>query len=403
MKRMALPGISILLLLSFPAAAQSKPDKWMGTYVHRESGVKLNISEKNQGYYTAEFILGNQKFPALGLALLGVFTGEYQYEGKKFDFTLTNSGNNWILQVDGTTINVEKNPLEKAAEASTESPPQKAASGKGPVSSGPTPATAKAPAGKRMTNATAGYSFLVPEGWICKEENGEYKLTRVGEPVEIMVSPHYYTSVQQAMAESSQPISDAQSNTYLTPVTKPYGNNGLQLSLNGRAGGQPLYTETISLFSPQKNGGVNFSAVSQKVSAEPYLEVLKYMASGATFSAATQSPQAVSWQQKLSGKKLLYLKTEGGGTTKITIDLYQDGSYFYQSESSYASGGYADFSYADSDKDRGQWKIVNRGNEVILLGISTEKGSTTEFILKAGQNNGEVMLGNRRYFIRELR
>jgi hypothetical protein len=403
MKRMALPGISILLLLSFLAPAQSKPDKWMGTYVHRESGVKLNISGKNQGVYTAEFILGNQTFPAQGLALLGVFTGEYQYEGKKFDFSLTNSGDKWILQVDGTTINVVKNPLEKAAEVSTESPPQNAASGKGPVPSGPTPPTPKPSSGKRITNSTAGYSFLVPEGWNCKEENGEYKLTKAGEPVEILVSPHYYTSVQQAMAESSKPISDAQSNTYLTPVTKPYGNNGLQLSLNGRAGGQPLYTETISLFSPQKNGGVNFSAVSQKVSAETYLDVLKFMASGATFSAATQSPQAVSWQQKLTGRKLLYLKTEGGGTTKITIDLYNDGSYFYQSESSYASGGYADFSYADAGKDRGQWKIVNRGNDVILLGISAEKGGTTEYILKAGQNSGEVMLGNRRFFIQGLK
>ena len=379
------------------AFPQAKADKWTGIYLNRETGLELMIRDKKEGYYEGEFRLGQQRFTIQGIPLIGVFTGEYDYQGQKYAFTLSSSGNNWVLTVDGTTVAVEKRSLEAAAV----NPP---VVDKNEVKQ-PEPAalnTVTPSSGKRMSDPYAGYSFTVPDGWVCKASSGGYSLTKAGEKAELAVTPHYATSVQQAMAESNQPISDAENQVFLTPVTKSYGNNGIQISINGQAQGKPLSTETISLISRHGNGGVSFSAVSVSGPVVAYLPVLKSMAASVSFSIPKVHPQAAAWKQKLTGKKLLYLKTEGGGSTKITIDLFTDGTYAYAYQSSYSSGGYADFSYADADKDRGEWKIVSRGNEIILLGHSTEKGSYTEFILAPGQNNSEVMLGNRRYFIQSL-
>jgi hypothetical protein len=388
----------LLIFMAISAVAQPKPDKWSGMYINRESGLILKIQEKADGMYPGEFILGQQSFSMQGFTLLGVFNGAYSYQGQNFGFTLTPTDNKWILSVDGVTVEVEKKPLkDEAGTVQAPEQPDKAVAvpekEKGPVS----PAS-----GTRKTDQYAGYSFALPAGWACKETGEGFHLTKAGEKAELVVAPHFTPSVQQALAESNQPVNDANSQTYLTPVSKPYGNNGVQVSITGQAQGKPFSSETISLMSPHGNGGVSFTAISVAGSASSYLPQLKSMAASATFMVPKAHPQAAAWKQKLTGKKLLYLKTEGGGTTKISIDLYQDGSYSYSYQSSYSSGGYADFSYADKDEDRGQWQIVSRGNEIILLGNSSQKGGSTAYVLSSGQNNGEVMLDNRRYFIQNL-
>lgn len=376
--------------------AQVKQDKWTGNYQNKESGLELKITGKTDGFYIGEFVLGQQRFPAQGIPLLGVFTGEYLYEGTTFNFTLTASGNQWILTVDGTSVAVEKRAL---SEANTVIPEAKSNNTSTAIEPVPAQHATKPSTGKRMTDSYAGYSFAVPGGWQCTEVQGSFKLTKTGENVELAVSPHYTVSVQQALAEGSKPITDEASQTHLVPSTKPYGNNGIQITLTGQAQGKPLAIETISLMSPHGSGGVSIAAVALSGTASAYIPVLEAIAASVTFSAPKQHPQAAAWQQKLMGKKLLYLKTEGGGTTKSAITLYQDGTYYYSYQSSYMSGGFSDFSYADSNKDRGHWKIISRGNEILLIGVSSEKGETTEFILQRGQKDNEVMLGNRRYFI----
>ncbi|HSK12997.1 MAG TPA: hypothetical protein VK907_07255, partial [Phnomibacter sp.] len=147
---------------------------------------------------------------------------------------------------------------------------------------------------------------------------------------------------------------------------------------------------------------VSLAAVSQSGSAAKYIPLLQSMAASVSFTPPKPHPQASAWQQRITGKRLLYLKTEGGGTTRIYIDLYPNGSYFYNYQSSYASGGFSDFSYADANKDEGTWKLVARGDQVILLGISSKTGETTEFLLGPATKSSEVMIGNRKYFITEL-
>lgn len=99
----------------------------------------------------------------------------------------------------------------------------------------------------------------------------------------------------------------------------------------------------------------------------------------------------------------MYLKTEGGGSTKIRLLPYEDGNYEYFKESSYISGGSSTLSYADQDKDNGKWKMVARDANAVLITTSTQTGETSESTLEAGQNNGEVYLNVNRYFVRDLK
>lgn len=398
MKHFSLIWTTVFFLLTNTTLAQVKQDKWTGSYQNKETGLELKINGKTDGFYSGEFILGSQRFPAQGITLLGVFSGEYLYEGKTFNFSLTASANQWILTVDGTSVVVEKSKL---AEVNTNAEEEKTVKTQstGPEKTVPTQSAPKPSTGKRMADSYAGYSFAIPVGWQCTEVQGSFKLTKTGENADLSVSPHYTASVQQALAESGKPITDEASQTHLVPITKPYGDNGIQISLSGQAQGKPLAVETISLMSPHGGGGVSIAAVSLSASASTYIPLLASIAASVTFSAPKQHPQAAAWQQKLVGKKLLYLKTEGGGTTKIVITLNHDGSYYYSYQSSYMSGGFSDFSYADANKDNGHWRIISRGNDILLIGVSSQKDETTEYLLQRGQNDKEVILGNLRYFI----
>lgn len=124
----------------------------------------------------------------------------------------------------------------------------------------------------------------------------------------------------------------------------------------------------------------------------------------ATATQPAQAPNAAGgvWQKRLNDRQLLFLNTEGGGSTKITLNLYANGSYSYQSSSSYSSGGYADFSYADQNADNGKWTVVAKGNGAALQLSSSKSGHKTDYALQSGASDGQVLLNGRKYFLREI-
>lgn len=117
---------------------------------------------------------------------------------------------------------------------------------------------------------------------------------------------------------------------------------------------------------------------------------------------AGASPENKGWTQKLRGRQLLFLETVGGGTSKAVINLYANGQFSYESSSSYASGGSADFSYADQDKDSGTWRIEERQGVVFLVTISSRNGQRSETRLQPGATATQLLLNGKRFFIREL-
>ncbi len=122
---------------------------------------------------------------------------------------------------------------------------------------------------------------------------------------------------------------------------------------------------------------------------------------GKAGSAAIEGRENAAWNQRLKGRQLIFLETSGGGTQKATIYLYPDGRFQYEYSSSYSSGGYADFSYADQDKDQGTWKIVERGGTVFLMTVSSKNGQKAEMRIQQGASATQVLINGKRFFIGE--
>jgi hypothetical protein len=118
-------------------------------------------------------------------------------------------------------------------------------------------------------------------------------------------------------------------------------------------------------------------------------------------SVKIEGKENAVWMQKLKGRQLLFLETLGGGTAKVTVNLYTDGTYTFEASSSYTSGGYGDFSYADQDKDQGTWKIVDKGGMVILATVSTKNGQKAEMRIQPGASAAQVLINGKRFFIGE--
>lgn len=111
---------------------------------------------------------------------------------------------------------------------------------------------------------------------------------------------------------------------------------------------------------------------------------------------------SMQWTRKLGGRQLLFLETSGGGTSKMTLDLLADGQFRFASSSSYASGGYGDFSYAGQDKDFGTWQIVEEQGGPVLLTRSKKNGQASRTPIRQGATEGQVLLNGKRFFIRAL-
>jgi hypothetical protein len=97
----------------------------------------------------------------------------------------------------------------------------------------------------------------------------------------------------------------------------------------------------------------------------------------------------------------LYLHTSGGGSTRITLNLFENGQFDFANNSSYMSGGSSVLSYAGKNSNSGTWKIQSRNNQTVLVLFGGDR-SATEYILTSRPENGEINLNDRRYFIRSL-
>jgi len=100
--------VSVALSWFLYIQATQPPDKWIGSYLHRESGVALQVAPKKDGMYQGEFTYNGVKLPIRGISLLGVFTAEYFYQQKWFSFTMTKGTKEFTLSVDGVTLPMER-------------------------------------------------------------------------------------------------------------------------------------------------------------------------------------------------------------------------------------------------------------------------------------------------------
>lgn len=373
---------------------RGQQDFYLGTFSSAESGLSLSVAASPQGYQ-GHLQYQGKRYPFTGVKLLGMLSGSYAYEGAQVEFTLARILGVYYVTSDGVSIEVQRvseNPAElppAAPQAATPAPPATGAA--------QSPAGVAAATGSSYADPYGAYRFRAPAGWSGKLEDGSFLLNHGSSAIQLGIAPHAYNSVAEIRADVF-PIQDADNQIYLQPQIQPWGSQGLLVRFEGSAHGQAVVIETLSLISPH-GGGISVvgSGLRQQYTEE-HSALLRAIAASASFSKPPVSPAAAQWQQRLSGKELLYLNTEGGGSTQISIQLCANGSFTYSSNDSYLSGGFSTFSYAGQDQDSGRWRVLSRGSEVVLL--LNRRSGVSEYVLSPRQASNEVGLNGRRYFLR---
>ncbi|MBK8041459.1 MAG: hypothetical protein IPK21_01655 [Haliscomenobacter sp.] len=384
-----------LLSVSLVHGQTGKADPLVGTFTNKQAGLGLSVSPPQDGLYKGFFDYQGKRYPFTGFKLLGMLSGEYTFEGNAVAFSLAKVGDVFYVTSEGVSIDVERTsasptpagaPAEASTSSSSASPSGKEVSNQAPPASG-----------ARVGDPSSGYSFQLPASWTQTLEKGSFIIKKAGLNAQIGLAPHNYSSLEE-IRRNAFDVQDAESNTFLRATVAAYGANSLFIRYDGRAQGQAIVIEMISMVSPH-GGGV--SVVGSGAQADYSAQVttaVKTIANSVQFQKPQVSALAQQWKQRVSGKQLLFLQTGNGSSDKITIDLCPAGRFEYYSNSSYMSGGFSQFSYAGQDTNSGTWKIIARGSQPVLQ-LFFDSGSLQEYQLSVRQAGNEIGLNGQRYFI----
>jgi hypothetical protein len=384
----------MLSIFSFHSLSAQEANKYTGLFTNKDIALTISVKksgEKYEGYFEVQ----KQRCAFTGKMELGVLSASYSYEGKTVPFTLSLLFGTYYLTTEGFNLEVQRNPAGLPASAA-ENTDERISQG----SPKREPDAVLPAKGKRIADPYGGYSFQLPPGWVSREEQGSFLITKEGEELGISVAAHNYKSKEEIL-KTAEDIVDPSTNTHIRTTASEYGANGVFFHLEGRSNGQNLVLEIIARVSPY-GGGVVFltGGVAENYSGA-HTELLKSMANSAQFNKPAISTAAQQWSGRLKGKQLIYLNTSGGGSEKITLNLFANGDFNYANNSSYLSGGSSVLSYAGRDSNSGTWKIQNRGEVTVLVLYGNDR-SIREYVLSPRQEAGEINLDNRRYFIRTL-
>ncbi len=391
----------MLVALPFAGVFSQETDHLVGTFSSSETGLSVSCA-KTAGGYEGYLALDGKKYPFTGVRLLGMVSGTYSYEGQEVAFTLARLLGIYYVTSDGVSIEVVRTSEKPgapvaAARPAAAAPSQPSPSPAGAASPAASPANVAAATGTLLKDPYGYFSFRAPAGWTGQQEAQGFSLAKPGSAVSFGVSSHGYNSVAEVRAEVYD-VQDAASQTNLRASVQPYGSNGLLVRFTGTSQGKQVVIETVSLVSPN-GGGVNVTGAGEAaVYSASETKLLQSIAASVSFTKPPVSAADGQWKQRLTGKELVFLQTENGGSLKISMHLCSNGAFSYSSNDSYTSGGYSDFSYAGQDAGSGTWRIASKGGQSVLMLLFSD-GRVNEYPLAARQAQNEVSLNGRRYFV----
>ena len=392
MKKAIFFGWGFYLSLFFnPLFGQEpKTDPFIGVFSNLENGIVLALEATASATYSGYITYQGKQYPASGIKVLGILTGEYSYNGNSVAFSLARIAGVYYLGSEGVTLQMERK--------SDTAPQTKPLSEKQSVEPAKLSTTAATASGTRIKDPYGSYSFQTPSSdWLQTAENGGFQLNKNGESAQIGITAHPYGSLEE-IRKNTVDVYDAASNTSLKAQVSGYGERGLFIRFVGTAQGSEVTIETISLLSPNGGGVHIVGAALGTELPETNREALKSVANSVQFLKPVLAPVAVEWQQRMQGKQLLYLYTGNGFSEKATIDLCPSGAFYHAGDGSYTSGGYAQFSYAGQEANEGIWKVWMKNGQPVLV-LFFNNNTIAEYALSKRQAGNEIGLNGKRYFI----
>jgi hypothetical protein len=387
MKYYLLFQMLVLLSLSNTACTQNA-DNYSGSFTNNELGLSLDVKKTGEKF-TGFFEFQKKRYAFNGQNRSGVLQAEYVYEGKKVPFSLSLDQGVYYLNSEGFNIEMNRTSTGPASTAVKNKSEEGTDNTKHAIVNG-----------QRVNDPYGSYSFTIPTGWVAKEEGGSFTITKEGDKVVYTIVPHNFR--EEETLTGLEDVIDESTGTDLRITKKENVAGGILVHFDGTSNGKAVIVKILSSISPYGDGGISFISSGLPVNySEKHTDQLKVMASSVRFSKTKISSATRQWISKIKGRQLLYLNTSGGGSTRITLNLYENGQFDFSNNSSYLSGGSSVLSYAGKDSNSGTWKILSRNNQTVLVLYGGNR-SAIEYILTERPDQGEINLNDRRYFIKTM-
>jgi hypothetical protein len=252
------------------------------------------------------------------------------------------------------------------------------------------------PANSRVQIATLGIKFQVPQGWKGALPQGSSYFVMDSDDglATTFLMVDNWTGDQLLQLMSQYIALDEVSG--LTPAGQVRNTGGkylCQYTVNGSM--PPLHAYAVG-----KPGDHGYSVAAVILSAPENLEskkesIVNFMDSFILtapdqVAVAAQSGGITDWKEYMTGRYIVYMKTESGYSEEEKIWLCTDGSFARYHSDSYMSGG--DFSYAGEVPEKyGKWDVM--GNTLFL---NYEDGTQGQYTLAIYEDS--LYLNDRKWF-----
>lgn len=386
-----IPSLSfILVCLSLSGQAE---DHFPGYYVNETSALTVQILDSKEGQYAVLLTFQGVEYAGEATILLGLLHGTYIYQGNKIPFSISRILGQYFLTSEGYDLLLDKRPLPAEVQKNPGQNSNKQ------TTSTITQNSAKA-TGSLIRDDEAGYAVHLPAQWTAQRlDDGSYQALFDGQQSRIItISPHNYSDLNRLIKESSASIQQNGVQVTLVSPIQNWGTNGAMARYTGSAQGQKFSLQAIGLMSPH-GGGLTLGIYELNTDQQISLELLQSMANTVKWSKPPVNQMAQTWQNRLTGKQLLYLYTGNGLSEKWSYDLCTNGSFQYVSNSTYLSGNFSEtFSAAGQNTQGGHWRLTTKQSQPVLV-LTNHSGEVFEFTLTTRSAGNEIGLNGKRYFI----
>ncbi len=264
----------------------------------------------------------------------------------------------------------------------------------------------------RVDFKSQGISLTIPEEWVGQETVGGYAFASTTTSGFILVTTNNYTNLAMMVQQARLGIANGNDN-YMQLVTDiiTYNNIVIGGEYQGAIEGYAAKAYIINVANETGGSGISIMAsTNTNQYSNFYKQLCEKIANTVEIYPPVQNLNTDNTQNRtqnrnkneteelFSGARLTYYNTGDGYSTKITIDLCEQGFFhhsFYDSVN-IAGEGFTG-GYTDDNSGAGLWSVVENTNQNSILQLKFHNGKVFEYYITSS-NDEETYLDNKRYF-----
>ena len=263
----------------------------------------------------------------------------------------------------------------------------------------------------RVNSKVIGVSFVIPEGWFGQETRDGYMLKSNTMAGFILINKNNTSDINTMFYEAQQGlVNDNLNYLQLVGNVENFNNTGVGVEYNGKMEGVSTKAYMVGVLNNMGLGVSIMAATTPEYYSSTYRQLCIDIASSVSNIQNTETHKVAKVNQSVkarkvnqseelfAGARLTYYNTGDGYSTKITIDLCEQGFFhhsFYDSVK-VAGEGFTG-GYTDDNSGAGSWSVVENTNQNSILRLKFHNGKVFEYYITSS-NDEETYLDNKRYF-----